>query len=101
MDETWLLQQLQARNDRETVPFLSIHEAYHHLLLQVDTLQAKLEASKRQLSSSQQQLGDASTATGGGSKGNGNSSAYAAALKNEARVRDKLEKVSPLQPTPH
>jgi hypothetical protein len=101
MDETCLRQQLQIRNDRETEPFQAIHQAYHHLLLQVDTLQAKLDASVQLVSVSRQQLEDASTASAAttgattGSKGHGNASTYAAALKNEARVRDKLEKVSP------
>lgn len=103
MDEKWLLQQLKARNNRETVPFLLIHEEYNRLLLQVDTLQSKLEASERQNSYLQQQLDDSSTAAaavsggvgkgGSGGGGGSSSSAYSAAMRNEARIRDKLEKL--------
>lgn len=91
MDEAWFLQQLKARNDRETNPFVLIHEAYQRLLLQVDTLQTKLDASERENASLQQQLDDAST-TVSSSKGN-TGGAYSAAIRNEARVRDKLEKL--------
>lgn len=90
MDENWILQQLKARNDRETTPFLSIQESYNHLLLQGDTLQAKLDASERENSALQQQLDEISQSSG--TKGSSNG-AYSAAIKNETRVRDKLEKL--------
>jgi len=90
MDENWILQQLKARNNRETTPFLLIQEAYERLLLQVDTLQTRLDVSERENSSLRQQIDELSTSSG--AKG-GSGGAYSAAMKNEARVRDKLEKL--------
>eukprot|EP00977_Amphora_coffeiformis_P008323 scaffold1880_cov166-Amphora_coffeaeformis.AAC.2 len=90
MDENWILQQLKARNNRETTPFLLIQEAYDRLLLQVDTLQTRLDASERENSALQQQIDELSTSPG--TKGS-SGGAYSAAIKNEARVRDKLEKL--------
>lgn len=93
MDEQWLLQKLIARNNRETAPFRLIHQAYDRLLLQVDTLQAKLNACERENSSLQQQVDDVTASGAKGGSGGSSSSAYSAAIKNETRVRDKLEKL--------
>jgi autophagy-related protein 16 len=76
-----LHQSLLERNIRETLPFLEVHEANATLLNQVDGLQLKCEALERenaQLDSS-----------AGGSGNNGDT----AALRNETRLRDKLEKL--------
>jgi len=95
-----LYELLLERNNRETKPFVSIHEAYATLLNQVDALQSKCEAAEREISSLQQQNEEAAANSapsssksllGGGSKAS--SAAATAALKNEARLRDKLEKL--------
>ena len=96
MDETWLLMQLQERNCRETVPFRSLQQAHDRLLLQVDTLLARLEASEREKATLRQQLDDlssASSTTPSSSTKKSTGGAFAAALKSEARLRDKLEKL--------
>jgi autophagy-related protein 16-1 len=72
--------QLLERNARETTPFISVYEANATLVNQVDALQLKCEALERENSS--HQLDDA------GGKGSTN-----AAMKNETRLRDKLEKL--------
>ena len=94
MNESWLLERLEARNKRETTPFLAIQDVYNHLLLQVDTLQAKLDAVERENSMLKQQLDESSVLSTGSSKATGSiGGAYSAAIRNEARVRDKLEKL--------
>jgi Autophagy protein 16 (ATG16)/WD domain, G-beta repeat len=96
---------LLERNRRETLPFVAIHESHARLLNQVDYLQSKLEAAEREASQLQQDLlesgahgsnGSAAGAlSGAGSPGKPQSKASAAAaqaaVKNEARLRDKLE----------
>lgn len=83
-----IYQLLLERNARETNPFVSIHEANNTLLNQVDALQAKCDAAERELSSLRHQIQEVATP---GSRVS--SAAAAAALKNEARLRDKLEKL--------
>ena len=77
-------QKILDRNIRETTPFLSVHEANATLLNQIDALQLKCESLERENSNQQQQLDEGSP----GGKGSAN-----AALKNETRLRDKLEKL--------
>lgn len=81
-----IYQQLQERNARETAPFLAVHEANATLLNQVDSLQLKCEGLEREISNLEQQIADGSAGTSG-------PAAATAALKNEARLRDKLEKL--------
>jgi WD40 repeat protein len=96
---------LLERNQCETLPFLAIHESNARLLNQVDALQTKLENAEREISSLRQELLDG----GGGGAGGGvlssegavstssttsskvTAAAARAAIKNEARLRDKLE----------
>lgn len=85
-----IYQQLLERNTRETTPFLAIHEANATLLNQGDGLRAKCERLEREISELQQQLKDAA-ATSAGGKSSG--VAGTAAIKSEARLRDKLEKL--------
>ncbi|CAB9506663.1 related protein 16-1 [Seminavis robusta] len=82
-----IYQQILERNARETDPFVSIHEANATLLNQVDSLQEKCVEYERDIASLQQQLDEG----GGGAKNN--SGAATAALKNETRLREKLEKL--------
>jgi len=92
-DDLNLLHQLiLERNARETDPFVEIHQAYDTLLHQVDTLQLKCEDYEQDISRLHQQLDDAG-ATGGNNGGTSNNAAATAALKNEARLRDKLERL--------
>lgn len=88
-----IYQQLLERNARETVPFLPVYEANASLLNLTESLQAKCAASEREVASLSQLLLDAASTTGGGSKGTStlNNAAMKSALKNEARLRDKLE----------
>jgi autophagy-related protein 16 len=82
-----LHQLLLERNTLETFPYLAIHEANATLLNQLDALQLKCEALERQNAA----LGS-SRVTGGSSNsssGNGDS----AALRNETRLREKVEKL--------
>jgi autophagy-related protein 16 len=76
---------LLERNDIETIPFLSIHEANAFLLNQVDFLQGKCDVADRELGSLRTEL--ALTASKPGTL------AASAAIKNEARLRDKLDKL--------
>jgi WD40 repeat protein len=95
---------LLERNRRETLPFVAIHESHARLLNQIDYLQSKLEAAEREVSQLQQDLmeganGNNSSAAGtlGGASSPGkpqskaSAAAAQAAVKNEARLRDKLE----------
>jgi autophagy-related protein 16 len=86
-----IYQQLLERNTRETTPFLAIHDANATLLNQGDGLRAKCERLEREISELQQQLKDSAATSAGGGKSNG--AAANAAIKNEARLRDKLEKL--------
>lgn len=83
-------EQLLERNRRETLPFISVHESNATLLNQVDALQSKCEEYEREISQLQQQMDDNVGSYHNGKKGNG---AAAAFLKNETRLRDKLEKL--------
>jgi autophagy-related protein 16-1 len=85
-----IYQQLQQRNARETEPFVSVHEANATLLNQVDALQEKCEEYERDIASLQQQIDDGSSNSFGGKA---SSAATTAALKNETRLREKLEKL--------
>jgi autophagy-related protein 16 len=82
-----LYQQVLERNARETTPFISIHQANASLLIQIDALQSKCEGLERDIVAQQQLLEEA---------GPNNGKSYlsqSAALKNETRLRDKLEKL--------
>lgn len=87
-----IYQQLQERNARETLPFVAVHEANATLLSQVDVLQNKCDDYEREVSVLQQQIDDNVGDSHNGNGGKGNAAATAA-LKNEARFRDKLEKL--------
>jgi hypothetical protein len=84
------------RNARETTPFVSVYEANATLWKLTDGLQAKLSSAEREIAILRQQLVDASSSSTTGSFGKSNISqaALTAALKNEAKLRDKLEKLS-------
>ena len=84
MEELYL--QIVHRNARETIPFIAIHESNASLLHQVDSLQEKYDHAEREIQSLRQQLRD-NASTGG------TNAAVAAALQNEKRNRDKLEKL--------
>jgi len=97
------------RNGTETVPFVAVHEAYGTLLLQVDalrydnaSLQSQLQEAEEELrrrfeeeerSSSNHNKNAAGGGIGGNGKGSSSSSAASAALKNETRLRDRLERL--------
>lgn len=85
-----IYQLLLERNARETDPFVSIHEANATLLNQVDALRNKCDAAEREISTLRQQLSEASSSSAGPKS---NAAAATAALKSEARLRDKLEKL--------
>ena len=76
---------LLQRNALETTPFLAIHQANATLLNQVDALQARCENADRELTALSSQLATNPSKAG--------TAAAAAALKNEGRLRDKLEKL--------
>lgn len=81
---------LAYRNARETNPFIAIHESNATLLNQVDSLQEKNSHAEKEIHSLRQQLRD--NHSNSVSSGN-TSAAVSAALQNEARIRDKLEKL--------
>ncbi|GAX15373.1 hypothetical protein FisN_8Lh333 [Fistulifera solaris] len=83
-----LYRQLMHRNARETAPFIAIHESNASLLHQVDSLQEKWNRAEREVHSLRQQLRDNSNPATGSTN-----AAVAAALQNEKRIRDKLEKL--------
>jgi hypothetical protein len=83
-----LYRQLVHRNARETTPFIAIHESNASLLHQVDSLQEKWNHAEREVNSLRQQLRDNSNPATGNTN-----VAVAAALQNEKRIRDKLEKL--------
>lgn len=90
-----LYQLVLERNTRETTPFVAIHEANATLLNQIDGLQAKCEELERELLV-QRELCDANVAaTGAGLShdGRGGSVSQSAALRNETKLREKLEKL--------
>jgi autophagy-related protein 16 len=73
------------RNERETNPFLSVHQANSTLLNQIDALRTKCELADREIGELRTQLASNPLKTG--------NTAAAAALKNEGRLRDKLERL--------
>lgn len=77
---------LLQRNAFETIPFISVLESNASLQNQVDALHSKCEALERDIASQQQQLEEAAVTSPLG-KG------ASAAIRNEARLRDKLEKL--------
>ena len=83
-----LYHQVLERNGRETTPFVSVHEANAALMNQVDALQTKCEALERENATQQQLLNDSTPSSSGRI-----SSSHSASLKNEARLRDKLERL--------
>ena len=82
-----LYRQILERNARETNPFVPIHEAHTTLLNQFDSLQIRCSDLEREVVATQQQLEEVAPSNGRGSM------STSAALKNEARLRDKLEKL--------
>ena len=72
------------RNARETTPFVAVHEANATLLNQIEALQTRCEELERDLVVQQERL------DGTGSSGGRGASA---ALKNETRLREKLERL--------
>lgn len=92
---SYIYQLLQERNNLETIPFVAIHESNGTLLKQVDALQSKCELAEREVAALQHQLQQELSAAvlAGSSPNRTTAAAAAAALKNEARLRDKLEKL--------
>lgn len=82
-------EKLVERNERETLPFLPIYSSYTSLLTLTESLQRQCQESERELSHLRQQLNDDAIGGTGGSS----NSALKSALKNETRLRDKLEKL--------
>lgn len=74
------------RNARETTPFVAIHESNALLLIQIDALQARCEDLERDLVVQQEKLESVE-------QGGDGQRTQSAALKNETRLRDKLEKL--------
>ena len=87
-----LYQLILERNDKETNAFVSIHSANATLLNQIDALQAKCDDLERELVIQKERLQSSSDndASTGGTRGAVPSSV---ALKNETRLREKLEKL--------
>jgi autophagy-related protein 16 len=81
-----LYQLVLERNDRETSPFVAIHESNALLLIQIDALQARCEDLERDLVVQQEKLESVE-------QGGDGQRTQSAALKNETRLRDKLEKL--------
>ena len=88
-----IYQLIQERNARETDPFVSVHEANAALLNLTDALEARCSVAEREVATLRQQLQDAALVAGGGSGKGVHNAALTAALKNETRLRDKLEKL--------
>ena len=80
-----LYQLILERNARETTPFVAVHEAHGTLLNQIDALQAKCDELERDLVVEQEKVEISGSGGGGGGRG------ASAALKNETRLREKLE----------
>ena len=83
-----IYQQLQERNARETEPFVAVHESNATLWNQVDALQRKCDGLEREILALEQQIAEG---TSTGTSNPCTPAAATAALKNEARLRDKLE----------
>lgn len=77
------------RNVRETKPFVAIHGSNAILWNQIDALQAKCEELERDLVVQEEKLDHHHSNSAGGFGG----AAHSAALKNETRLRDKLERL--------
>ena len=88
-----LYQLVQERNARETTPFIAIHEANATLLNQIDALQLKCDDLERELVVQQEKLESAGVDSGSNNIGGRSGNAQSAALKNEVRLREKLEKL--------
>jgi WD40 repeat protein len=88
-----IYQLLRQRNDCETTPFLSIYESYTSLLNLTDSLQAKLSVVECEVETLRQQLQDVGSSNGskGGLSSSSSSAVVKSAMKNESRLRDKLE----------
>ena len=93
-----IYEKLLERNLRETSPFISIYESYTSLLSLTDNLQNKCNTVERELENLRQQLHDGSnnSAAVGSMKGTSssmlnNNTAIQSAMKNETRLREKLE----------
>ena len=97
MDDETLQLLLLRRNARETTPFVAVHDANASLLSQVDALQAKCEALEIENATQQRLIEEVSSGAGttgpGSGKGGTGSNTATAALRNEARLRDKVEKL--------
>ena len=92
-----IYEKLLERNLRETSPFLSMYESYASLLNLTDNLQDKCASAERELEHLRQQLHDGgNNASIGLVKGTSssvlnNNTAIQSAMKNETRLREKLE----------
>ena len=90
-----LYQLVLERNTRETTPFVAIHEANATLLNQIDALQAKCDELEREFLV-QRELFDTNGVHSGATTahdGRGGTISQSAALRNETRLREKLEKL--------
>jgi WD40 repeat protein len=83
-----IYQQLLERNERETKPFVSIYDSYTSLLSLTDTLQAKCAAAEIEVENLRRHIQDGK---GGSSSSTLNTSAMKSAMKNETKLRNKLE----------
>ena len=83
-----IYQQILERNERETTPFVSIYDSYSSLLSLTDTLQAKCFAAEGEAESLRRQLHDVGVKSGGSSL---STSVVKSAMKNETKLRDRLE----------
>lgn len=83
-----LQRRVEERNAIETAPFLSVHAANAALQSLVDTLQERCEGLEKEVMEQQHQLDEISEGTNGRSN-----KRLSAALKTEARLRDKIEKL--------
>ena len=88
MDE--IFQLIQDRNAWETDPFISIYETNASLLNLTDALEVRCIVAEREVANLRQQLQEAALVKGG-TKNTVNNIALTAAMKNETRLRDKLE----------
>lgn len=88
MDE--IFQLIQDRNAWETDPFISIYETNASLLNLTDALEVRCIVAEREVANLRQQLQEAALVKGG-TKSAVNNVALTAAMKNETRLRDKLE----------
>lgn len=78
------------RNSRETLPFVAIHESNARLLNQVDALQARCEELEHELIVQREVLDQHANDPQEGRSG---TMTQSIAMKNETRLREKLEKL--------